>query len=35
MKLFSIGHSNHPQDKLVQLLVENGIETLVDVRTSP
>jgi hypothetical protein len=35
MKLYTIGHSNHMQEKLVQLLVENGIQTLVDVRTSP
>jgi len=35
MKLYTIGHSNHTQEKLVQLLVDNGIETLVDVRTSP
>lgn len=35
MKLYTIGHSNHTQEKLVQLLVDNGIQTLVDVRTSP
>ena len=35
MNLYTIGHSNHTQEKLVQLLVDNGIQTLVDVRTSP
>jgi uncharacterized protein (DUF488 family) len=35
MKLFTIGHSNHSFEKLVQLLVDNGIELLVDVRTAP
>lgn len=35
MKLFTIGHSNHTQEKLVQLLVDHGIQTVVDVRTSP
>jgi uncharacterized protein (DUF488 family) len=35
MMLYTIGHSNHTQEKLVQLLVDHGIQTLVDVRTSP
>jgi uncharacterized protein (DUF488 family) len=35
MKLFTIGHSNHTWDKFVHLLDENGIMTLVDVRTVP
>jgi uncharacterized protein (DUF488 family) len=35
MILFTIGHSNHNQEKLVQLLIDNGIQILVDVRTSP
>ncbi len=35
MKLFTIGHSNHDLDKFVGLLKDQGIETLVDVRTAP
>jgi uncharacterized protein (DUF488 family) len=35
MKLFTIGHSNHSFEKLVRLLEENGVMTLVDVRTAP
>ena len=35
MKLFTIGHSAHSLDKLVHLLDENGVMTLVDVRTAP
>ena len=33
--LFTIGHSRHTPEKLAHLLKENGIQTLVDVRTSP
>ncbi|HLF02486.1 MAG TPA: DUF488 domain-containing protein [Anaerolineales bacterium] len=35
MKLFTIGHSNQPLDKFIRLLEENGVMTLVDVRTAP
>lgn len=35
MKLFTIGHSNHSLDSFVRLLQDNGIMTLVDVRTAP
>lgn len=35
MKLFTIGHSNHSLEKFIQLLDENGIMILVDVRTAP
>jgi len=33
--LFTIGHSNHPLDVFLGLLRSNGIEVLVDVRSSP
>jgi uncharacterized protein (DUF488 family) len=35
MKLFTIGHSAHSLEKLIHLLDENGVMTLVDVRTTP
>ena len=35
MKLFTIGHSSHSIEKFVRLIEENGIMTLVDVRTAP
>jgi uncharacterized protein (DUF488 family) len=35
MKLYTIGHSNHPLNKLVGLLDERSIVNLVDVRTDP
>jgi uncharacterized protein (DUF488 family) len=35
MNLFTIGHSAHSLDKLISLLEENGVMTLVDVRTMP
>ncbi|MGC1377877.1 MAG: DUF488 domain-containing protein [Anaerolineales bacterium] len=35
MRLFTIGHSAHSLDKLIHLLDENGVMTLVDVRTAP
>ena len=35
MKLYTIGHSNHSLEKFIQLLDDNGIMTLVDVRTAP
>jgi uncharacterized protein (DUF488 family) len=33
--LYTIGHSNHPLEMFLQLLRENGIETLVDTRSRP
>ena len=35
MKLLTIGHSNQPLEKLIRLLEENGVMTLVDVRSAP
>ncbi len=35
MRLFTLGHSNHTLDKFVRLLEDNGIMTLVDVRSAP
>jgi uncharacterized protein (DUF488 family) len=35
MDLYTIGHSNHPVDKFIQLLVDHGIERLIDVRSTP
>ncbi len=35
MKLYTIGHSNHSIEKFIQLLEENGIMLLVDVRSAP
>jgi uncharacterized protein (DUF488 family) len=35
MQLFTIGHSNHSLEKFLRLLEENGVMTLVDVRTTP
>lgn len=33
--VFTVGHSNHPADRFVQLLMQHGIEEVVDVRSSP
>lgn len=33
--LYSIGHSNHPPERFLQLLLIFGVKTLVDVRTTP
>jgi uncharacterized protein (DUF488 family) len=35
MKIYTIGHSNHPFSKLIDLLEARGIVNLVDVRTNP
>jgi uncharacterized protein (DUF488 family) len=35
MDLYTIGHSRHPIDKFIQLLVGYRIEVLVDVRSTP
>ena len=34
-KLYTIGHSNHPIERFVELLSEHSIATLVDVRSRP
>jgi len=34
-KLYTLGHGNHSLDHLIYLLEENGVMTLVDVRTAP
>ena len=33
--VFTVGHSNHSQDKFLRILKENGIELLIDVRSRP
>jgi len=35
MKLFTIGHSNHPIEKFIRLLEDNHVTHLVDVRSAP
>jgi uncharacterized protein (DUF488 family) len=35
MRLFTIGHSNHPADRFQRLLSKHKIDVLVDVRSSP
>lgn len=35
LNLYSIGHSNHSLENFLKLLQDNGIECLVDVRSSP
>ena len=35
MNLYTIGHSRHPIDKFIQLLIDHQIEVLVDVRSTP
>jgi uncharacterized protein (DUF488 family) len=35
MILFTIGHSNHPIDRLLGLLMNHGIKLVVDVRSTP
>jgi uncharacterized protein (DUF488 family) len=35
MELYTIGHSNHRLDEFIQLLEDNGIMCVVDVRTAP
>jgi len=35
MKLFTVGHSNHPAEKFIHLLDVHSINTLVDVRSTP
>jgi uncharacterized protein (DUF488 family) len=35
MRVFTVGHSNHPIEKLVAILKSHGVEQLVDVRTIP
>lgn len=33
--LYTLGHGNHPLPHLIRLLEDNGVMTLVDVRTAP
>ncbi len=33
--VYTIGHSNHPPEKLLELLKSNNVEMVVDVRSSP
>ncbi|HEY8285227.1 MAG TPA: DUF488 domain-containing protein [Chloroflexota bacterium] len=35
MTVFTIGHSNHSLDRLVELLQEQGVRIVVDVRSAP
>lgn len=35
MDIFTIGHSNHPLEKFLELLQQNCIDCLIDVRSSP
>ena len=35
MTIFTIGHSNHPLEKFLELLSAHGIELIVDVRSVP
>jgi uncharacterized protein (DUF488 family) len=35
MDIYTIGHSNVPANKIIDLLRKNGIEVLVDVRSAP
>ena len=34
-ELFTVGHSNHSGERLLELLRQHGVETVVDVRSSP
>jgi len=34
-ELFTIGHSNHPHQRFVELLVRHGIQLVCDVRSTP
>ncbi|MDP2953898.1 MAG: DUF488 family protein, partial [Chloroflexota bacterium] len=33
--VYTIGHSDHPPEVFLDLLVQSGIEVLVDVRSNP
>ncbi len=35
MRVYTIGHSTHSLDRLVELLAEHGVSRLVDIRTAP
>jgi len=35
IQIYTIGHSNHPFNKVVAALAQNGVEHVVDVRSSP
>src|SRR5205809_34415 len=33
--VYTIGHSNHPMEKLLELLIAHGVTVVADVRSSP
>jgi uncharacterized protein (DUF488 family) len=35
VELYTIGHSNHPIDKFIRLLLDHGVRQLVDTRSTP
>ena len=35
IRVFTIGHSDHSFDRILQLMEQHGVEELIDVRTSP
>jgi len=35
MPLFTIGHSNRPQEEFIELLIQNHVDAVCDVRSSP
>ncbi len=35
MEIYTIGHSNLPIERFVEMLVDNGVRTLLDVRSAP
>jgi len=35
LRLYTIGHSNHTTDRLLELLAQHGIQVVVDVRSAP
>ena len=35
MKIFAIGHSNYPYDKLIEMIKKYGIDCVVDIRETP
>ncbi len=35
LTIYTIGHSNHPRDRFLELLVQHGIEELADIRRFP
>ncbi|WP_438317905.1 hypothetical protein ACP6EK_03390 [Candidatus Caldatribacterium sp. SIUC1] len=35
LTIYTIGHSNHPLERFLELLQKHGIELVVDVRSRP